>query len=261
MAHEEKAKAWAVQHKICDEAVLELFEEGFNSLEAIKLLEPDDLSETKISPGQKKLIIASVQKLNQGNITGQTEGTVPHSSAHLSVQLSSAQMQGEHQAAQFRLAGENPHFQGLGQLLQSTQETVPIGQSVDYAELLNLRNYVQLQTGYQGNNSVRVTWSGRDPQIYLSRAALGKSPHSHYDITDYVTVNVEEEIIVGGNESQQVVLKSGPTKPKLENVALAQWCMANNAILDKLICESKLNSNNILDYISYSTGFETNSSK
>lgn len=96
MAHEEKAKAWAVQHKICDEAVLELFEEGFNSLEAIKLLEPDDLSKTKISRGQKKLIIASVQKLNQGNITGQTEGTAPHSSAHLSVQLSSAQMQGEH---------------------------------------------------------------------------------------------------------------------------------------------------------------------
>ena len=65
---------------------------------------------------------------------------------------------------------------------------------------------------------------------------------------------VEEEIIVGGNGSHQAVLKSGPKKPKLENVALAQWCVANNAILFRLISESKLNPNDMLDYIYYSCG-------
>ena len=93
----------------------------------------------------------------------------------------------------------------------------------------------------------------RDPQVYLSRTALGKSPHSHYDVTDFVTGMVEEEVVVGGNGFQQVVLKSGPKKPKLENVTLAQWCVANNAILYRLVCESKLHQNNMLDYISYST--------
>ena len=65
---------------------------------------------------------------------------------------------------------------------------------------------------------------------------------------------VEEEIIVGGNGSHQAVLKSGPKKPKLENVTLAQWCVANNAILYRLISESKLNPNDMLDYIYYSCG-------
>ena len=50
-------------------------------------------------------------------------------------------------------------------------------------------------------------------------------------------------------------MKSGPKKPKLENETLAHWCVANNAILYRLICESELNPNNMLDYISYSTKF------
>ena len=36
---------------------------------------------------------------------------------------------------------------------------------------------------------------------------------SRYDITDFVTRMVEEEIIVGGNGSQQVFLKPGPKNP------------------------------------------------
>lgn len=36
-------------------------------------------------------------------------------------------------------------------------------------------------------------------------------------------------------------------------MTLAQWCVANNAILYRLVSESKLNPSNMLDYISYST--------
>ena len=61
---EEAAKTWAVQHRINEDALERLFEEGFNSLEAIKLIEADDLPKSKISKGQSKLIIDSVQKLN-----------------------------------------------------------------------------------------------------------------------------------------------------------------------------------------------------
>ena len=60
-----------------------------------------------------------------------------------------------------------------------------------------------------------------DPQISFQITALGKSPLSHYDITDFVTRMVEEKVVVGGNGSHQVALKSGPLKPKLENVTLA----------------------------------------
>ena len=43
-----------------------------------------------------------------------------------------------------------------------------------------------------------------------------------------------------GSGSNQVVLKSGPKRPKLENVTLAQWSVTNLAILYKLHGEVKL---------------------
>ena len=62
---------------------------------------------------------------------------------------------------------------------------------------------------------------------------------------------VEEEIIVGGNGSQEVVVKSRPPKLKLENVSSAQWSVANLAILYKLVEEGKLHEGYILDYLSF----------
>ena len=59
--------------------------------------------------------------------------------------------------------------------------------------------------------------------------------------------------MVGGSGSNQVVLKSGPKRPKLENVTLAQWSVANLAILYKLHGEDKLTEEGLLDYLSYTT--------
>ena len=84
-----------------------------------------------------------------------------------------------------------------------------------------------------------VSDSWRDPQIYLQAAASGKSSPSYYDITDFITGNVEEEILVGGNGPQQVILRPGPKKPRLGTVTLAQWSVANLAILYRLLGEAK----------------------
>ena len=102
-------------------------------------------------------------------------------------------------------------------------------------------------------NSVPQTQSWKDPQIYLSSAANGKSASSHYHLVDFVSGNVEEEIVVGGSGSHQVILKSGPKKPKLENVSLAQWTIPNLSILYRLHGEAKLTREGILDYLSYTT--------
>lgn len=63
MSDEEMAEAWATEHKISGNAIEKLFKEGFNSLDAIRLIDADDLARTKIARGQQKLIIVSVQKL------------------------------------------------------------------------------------------------------------------------------------------------------------------------------------------------------
>ena len=88
--------------------------------------------------------------------------------------------------------------------------------------------------------------------MYLQAAASGKSNPSYYDITEFVTGNVEEEIVVGRNGAQQV-LKSGPKRPRLEPITLAQWSVANLAILYRVLDEGKVQATNILDYLSYTT--------
>ena len=71
----------------------------------------------------------------------------------------------------------------------------------------------------------------KDPQIFLESPASAKSAPTNYDITDFISNQIQEEVVVGGNGTQQVLLKYCPRKPKLENVTLAQWSVANLAIL------------------------------
>lgn len=59
--------------------------------------------------------------------------------------------------------------------------------------------------------------------------------------------------MVGGQGDQQLVVKSGPKKPKLESLTLSQWSIANLAILYKLSGEGKLIGPCLMDYLSYTT--------
>ena len=58
--------AWTAENNISDDAREKLYKEGYTCLDAIKLIEMEDLIKTKIPRGQHKLIFASVQKLNSG---------------------------------------------------------------------------------------------------------------------------------------------------------------------------------------------------
>ncbi|VDI50862.1 Hypothetical predicted protein [Mytilus galloprovincialis] len=63
-----------------------------------------------------------------------------------------------------------------------------------------------------------------------------------------VNIGDNDERIVSESGSGQLILKSGPSKPKLESLNVSQWSMANLAILYKLLEEGHLVQNNILDY-------------
>ena len=70
MTPEEVVAEWARENKINAGTVEKLFEEGFTSLEALKLLDEEDLSKSKIPRGQKKLILSCVRALNGGTTLG-----------------------------------------------------------------------------------------------------------------------------------------------------------------------------------------------
>lgn len=62
VSDEEIVINWATQNKISKDTVDKLFKEGFTPMEALLLLEDEDLGRTKIPRGQQKSILAGVQK-------------------------------------------------------------------------------------------------------------------------------------------------------------------------------------------------------
>ena len=275
MSSEEVVLQWARENKISEGAVDRLFEEGFTSLEALRLLDEEDLSKSKIPRGQKKLILACVRGLGkndehqqsgvnrvaQTNLTERMRAQSPESAQTNQSAAAGTSHDVENGDSQGRQHQPDNYVQGLVNQLVRGQFQAQNGLASD----LNIRHCPVSGSGSGVLNEAPplvgdvnlaqapVTQSWKDPQIYLSSAATGKSAPSYYDIIDFVGGGVEEEVIVGNTGSHQVVLKSGPRKPKLENVSLAQWTVANLAILYKLQGEAKLTIESIMDYLSYTT--------
>ena len=100
------------------------------------------------------------------------------------------------------------------------------------------------------NQEPQPSWN--DPQIHIA-LATGKSTSTFYDVCDFVPHSLDEELVVGGQGEHQVVIKSGPKKPKFESLTLSQWSIANLSILYKLVNEGKLVGPSLMDYLSYTT--------
>ena len=291
MTDEEVVLHWAKQSKISIDSVEKLFKDGFTSMEAIELIDSDDLGKTKIPRGQQKLILASVNKRlnlqrcavinapaqqqqaddveetpiqNEAGTTNAHEHSFDQSATTGNRKQKQKQQQDGGAHEQLPSVGNVSGADAFSALLGSLQTGQSIARSAVTNGLQQMQSGVTLNGSSVNNNVLNqsvdqlptasvLSHSWKDPQIYLESAATGKSVPTHYDITDFISSTVEEEIIVGGNGSQQVVVKSGPRKPKLENVSLAQWSVANLAILYKLVGEGKLHGGNILDYLSYTT--------
>ena len=99
----------------------------------------------------------------------------------------------------------------------------------------------------QPSQPTQVSWNYS--QIHLSSAA-GKLNNNYLDICHFVQTCVEEEVLLGAQGDQQIVVKSGPKKHCLENLTLSQWSVANLAILYKLVGINKLQGTYLLDYLS-----------
>ena len=88
-----------------------------------------------------------------------------------------------------------------------------------------------------GIDQTQPSW--QDPQIHIA-TATGKSGLFYLDVCDFVPHSVEKELVIGGQGEQQVVVKSGPKKPKLKTLSLSQWSIANLSILYRRSSEGKL---------------------
>ena len=265
LSDEDMVVNFCLENKISKPATDELLKRGFTSLEALSLVDISDLVSPRIPKGQRRLILhiagalraKTTQAVTSGGVrsTGGTanEGlvaseaslaetttempdaprvTTTATSAPVSQAVPAnigAQDNGVHQAA----ANNNDLYRHINNLVQEQQR-------LSVSSLTNGSNCQPSQ----------VSWN--DPQIHLSSAA-GKSTPTYHDICDFVQSNLEEEVVLGNQGDQQIVVKSGPKKPRIENITLCQWSVANLAILYKLVGENKLQGPALMDYLSYST--------
>ena len=103
---------------------------------------------------------------------------------------------------------------------------------------------------FNQRSSIHELQGDLDPLIYLA-------DNKHADclnIVDFVptdSVNEYHEQVMSSQNGNEVVLKSGPRKPKLETVTPMQWTAANARIMAKLLQEGKLGPDQVSYYLAY----------
>lgn len=217
-ADEQAVSDWATSNKISSDCLKQLIKDGFTSMEAIALLQPEDLS-PKIPRGQHRLILAAVEKLNSDVATDKDVRTPP------AVEERSTETPGD------------PYLREVLAQLQSAQRDQP-------------------QQPDQPRESAPSTLSWNDPQVFLKMASGKVEAAPYLDIVDFVNLSgavIREEVVGSGSTGAQLVWRTGPKKPKLSSLTIPQWSVANLAIIARLQADGRLDDQGILDYLSYNT--------
>ena len=202
-------RGWAAHQKISGKTVDLLIKEGFDSMEALILIDSDDLSQTKIQRGQQKLLLKALLSLkSSGEDTGSTVTTGGDDTAAT----------GARNSADVTIAGDGMHAGGTQQQPRGEQPQDDL-----YARLMayHMRSMQGMQAGpttsgnaivdghrgfeqKSGETAVRrddaerepfIESAGRfgtmpgawqDPQIHLRSAASGRSAHPYHGNVDFV---------------------------------------------------------------------------
>ncbi|XP_056010407.1 uncharacterized protein LOC130051787 [Ostrea edulis] len=231
---EEAVRRWAHAEKLSKLTTEALINMGYDSMEALSLLTADDLQEADIPVGQRRLLMHSIK------------GTFPLGPAA---------------SASEEIRPTPTTEPVLVRPPQSGTDSDTQTDSFIRSVLGNLTSQLNHQSALHQEataamntpNTGMVSW--QDPQFYLKALSSNSGPSAHFDIVDFVdnASLLQTERVLSNNEDGQLIFKSGPTKPKLENLHISQWSVANLAILQKLLGENLLAQSQILDYLSYTT--------
>ena len=230
---------WAAAHKISADCVKVLVKDGFTSMEAICLLEKEDLG-AKIPRGQHRLILQAVATLRKKN--GQ-DSHPPEQEVHIQAHSASTPAPG---------IESDPYIAAITDRLLSAQSTTtPLAPP----QPPTARDICQPEVDQPHQPPSNLSWN--DPQVFLKMASGKAGTASYYDITDFAnlaTSAVREEVVGNGSVSgAQLVWRTGPRKPKLSSLTIPQWSVANLAILNRLREDGLLSATSIMDYLSYTT--------
>lgn len=224
-----QVEKWATAKKLSAVTIAALIDLGFDSMEALSLLTEEDLSDTDVPRGQRKLLLHAVKS------------TFPDGAA--AKELSAA-------TGGINRDQPQPPAEDAGQPLDT-------GDGRDQGQFINdvLRQLQQPTDTPVATSNLPGMYSWQDPQVYLkSLDSLNLGASNYLDITDFVNQSsATEERVVSRDGEGQLIYKSGPAKPKLESLSICQWSTANLAIMNKLLQGGTLSHHSLLDYLSYTT--------
>ena len=246
--------SYCLKNKVSKTAIDELLKRGYDSLAALRLVNIEDLSSQNIPMGQRRLIVHIAHALgaddSTSGATGNSVATTSASTGNTGVSLTTSSTTTQQIAStQLPAAGQQQQPQASDAYSQTLLNTLLNQQASAATGHLSAINNDNVQLTGTGSQAL-PSWS--DLQIHIA-SATGRSASTFFDICDFVPKAVDEDLVVGGQGDQQLVIKSGPKKPRLESLTLSQWSVANLAILYRLVNEGKLVGPNLMDYLSYTT--------
>ena len=267
LSDEELVMQFCIQNKVSKTATDELLKRGFTSLEAHKLVELDDLSSEKNQRGQRRLILHIVRTLLHDGTAD--DGTAVGTSAGIANPVSTPNTGSVSTTDGTATVTDASTTSVPEHITQEVEPPLEVAAQNDTAKAIEnldlytslLKNMLAQQKSVIQNTQNNATPdsapasqpSWNDPQIHISSAS-DKSVSNYIDICDFVqSTMVEEDVILGGQGDHQIVVKSGPNKPRLDNLTLSQWSVANLSILYKLVNDNKLGGTALMDYLSYTT--------
>jgi hypothetical protein len=237
LAEAAKVKSWAASKKISLETIDEVISLGFDHMEALECLALADLKKTAIPVGRQKLLIKAIASLNSTPIDNGGSGS---EGAENNIQPPPAP-----QPPNVCAEGGDPLANVLLQNLSAQQASV-----LQMPQVTQSGSQVGAPVVPPAPITGMASWA--DPQVYLKSLASAKP--TCYNIVDFVDVGSSPaERIVSAGDDIEIVCRSGAKKPKLETLTLAQWSMANIAILYKLVQEGQLSNEHVFDYLSYTS--------
>ena len=216
-AAEAELRRWATDKKLTGKAVNMLIKDGFSSMEAVVLLDKEDLLPSKIPRGQQKLLLKSLRPRETTTASASdAAGTIEHdrSSTIEHVATRGAQLDAgttDTDTRQTTEADTRPDLYArmATEHMRAMQASQPTARTTSHTSDLGplVNDVTSLGRGAHYPNN----W--QDPQIHLA-AASGQlcdgKPPSYHDITDFVSRDrVEEQVIAGNHDGTQVIIKTG----------------------------------------------------
>ena len=239
---------------ISEETRTLLANQGFVDKDSLSVLQQSDIPTLKIKPlAQRRLLERLLARLTADTSTSSRDSQGVNTDDAPVRTLNPPVMEGT-RLDQLSAAGTPLDQLGLhvADQGQATLPTSSVGAVPGQADAAPLGTGLLQGLGIDNHMNSAINLRGDlNPLVYLA----DNKRSGHLDIVDFVPLLMSNESqyeqVLSSQNGNEIVLKSGTKKLKLDSVSPMQWTAANAKIMAKLLLEGKLGSDHVANYLAY----------